>query len=352
MESPNPDVLMRWLPLFLVLAIASSGCLSGQDRISLDDPVRDTVIDGARRAWVIDTLIMRLEAGYVYPEKIPAFARELRARRAAGRFDRITSALAFTDSLTAQLQELVGDRHLRVRYTDRRLPRTRPQEEEGVSEELRREVRQDSFGLGRVEVMAGNVGYLEVRTFGYPMEAVAEGYADAMNRLAQTRALIIDIRTNGGGMPQPSALLASYILPPDSMIFNSIYWRPENRTDHFWTYRTILGPRYGTEKPVFILTSARTFSAAEGFAYNLQSLKRVRIVGETTRGGANPGQGERLDDHFFMFVPTGRAINPVTGTNWEGVGVQPEVKVPADQALEEALRLASVAPTGQQQRER
>lgn len=336
---------MRSLPVLFLLAATPMGHLAGQGRISLDAPVRDTVIDAARRAWVIDTLIMRLEAGYVFPEKIASLSRELRARRAAGRYHRITTALAFADTLTAHLQELVGDRHLRVRYTDRRLPRTRPQEEEGVSEELRREARRDSFGLGRVEVMAGNVGYLEVRTFGYPTEAVAEGYAEAMTSLAGTRALIIDIRGNGGGMPHPSALLASYILPPDSMIFNSIYWRPENRTDHYWTYRTVRGRRYGTEKPVFILTSARTFSAAEGFAYNLQSLKRVRIVGETTRGGANPGQGERLDDHFFMFVPTGRAINPITKTNWEGVGVQPEVKVPADRALEEALRLARLAPS-------
>jgi hypothetical protein len=194
--------------------------------------------------------------------------------------------------------------------------------------------------MGRSEVMAGNIGYLEVRSFGFPAEFIAEGVAAAMTPLADTDALIIDIRANGGGTPYAVAHLASYLFGPDSVHLNSIYWRPEDSTMHFWTSRDVPGRRFGPTKPVYVLVSGRTFSAAEEFAYDLQTRKRATIVGAATRGGANPGQGERLDDHFFAFVPSGRAINPVTGDNWEGVGVIPDVPVHADSALSAALDLA------------
>jgi C-terminal processing protease CtpA/Prc len=304
--------------------------------------VRDTTIDAARRGRVIDTLLARLEASYVFPEKVPALAKELRARIARGRYDRLESAVAFADTLTADLLELVKDRHLRVRYTDTPLPRTRPQERPPTpaeQERTRAQARAESYGLGRVELTPDSIGFLEVRDFGWPADAVEEGYAEAMRRVAHAHALIIDIRRNGGGTPYSVALLSSYLLAADSIHLNSIYWRAEDRTEEFWTRRVLAGPRYGSRKPLVILTSNRTFSAAEEFAYNLQAMKRAVIVGEVTRGGANPGQGERLDDHFFAFVPTGRAINPVTHSNWEGVGVQPAMKVAADRAEEEALRL-------------
>src|SRR5262249_22574655 len=120
---------------------------------------------------------------------------------------------------------------------------------------------------------------------------------------------------------------------------NSLYWRKGDRTEEFWTRKALDGKRY-TGKPVYVLTSARTFSGAEEFAYNLQSRKRATIVGETTGGGAHPGGVRPINDHFAMFVPTGRAINPVTGTNWEGTGVKPDVAVRADEALETAHALA------------
>ncbi len=316
---------------------------AAQTPISLDAPLRDTVIDAARRTRLIDTLIQRLEATYVFPEKVPAFAAALRARAARGGYDGITSAVAFAETLTANLQEVASDRHLRVRYTDAVLPRTRPQPGPPTAAQVQRnrdQAREESYGLGRSEVLPGNIGYLEVRSFGYPPEDIAEGVAAAMTPLANTDALIIDIRVNGGGTPYAVAHLASYLFGPDSVHLNSIYWRPEDSTMHFWTSREVPGRRFGPTKPVYVLVSNRTFSAAEEFAYNLQARKRATIVGAATRGGAHPGQGERLDDHFFVFVPSGRAINPVTGQNWEGVGVIPEVRVAPDSALAAALRLA------------
>src|SRR5215203_2477633 len=119
---------------------------------------------------------------------------------------------------------------------------------------------------------------------------------------------------------------------PEPVHLNDLYWREGNRTDEFWTKKEVAGKRY-LNKDVYVLTSKRTFSGAEEFTYNLKNLKRATIIGETTGGGAHPGGGFRISEHFGMFVPTGRAISPITKTNWEGTGVTPDVAVPADEAL-------------------
>jgi C-terminal processing protease CtpA/Prc len=187
-----------------------------------------------------------------------------------------------------------------------------------------------------------------VSSFAAEGEAVSETVAAAMTFLANTDALVIDLRRNGGGRPQTVALLSSYLFDAP-VLLNSLYWREWDRTDDFWTSATVKGRRYGKDKPVFVLTSARTFSAAEEFAYNLKNLERATIVGETTGGGANPGGMRRLSEDFTMFVPMGRAINPVTKTNWEGTGVAPDVAVASENALQAALELARKAASSSPQ---
>jgi len=123
---------------------------------------------------------------------------------------------------------------------------------------------------------------------------------------------------------------------------NDSYVFPEsagNKTEEFWTKSSVPGKKYG-EKDVYLLTSNRTFSAAEEFSYNLKNLKRATIIGETTGGGAHPGDMVRLGDHFGVFIPSGRAISPITKTNWEGTGVEPDIKVPKDEALKTAYLMA------------
>lgn len=128
------------------------------------------------------------------------------------------------------------------------------------------------------------------------------------------------------------SFLASYFFGPDSVHLNDLYWREGNRTQQFWTVAHLPGRRY-TDRPVYLLTGGHTFSAGEEFAYDLQSLKRAVVIGEATGGGANPGGPVRIGEHFTAFIPTGRAINPVTKTNWEGAGVKPDVAAPEAQAL-------------------
>jgi C-terminal processing protease CtpA/Prc len=167
----------------------------------------------------------------------------------------------------------------------------------------------------------------------------AETVAAAMSFVANTDALIFDVRQNGGGSPEMVALISSYLFGDKPVHLNSIYQREGNRTEDFFTKPTVLGKKYG-DKDVYVLTSNRTFSAAEEFTNNLKALKRATIVGETTGGGANPGGMFRLDEHFGIFVPTGRAINPITKTNWEGTGVKPDVEVSKELALKTAHLMA------------
>jgi len=302
---------------------------------------RDTTIDAATRAQIIDTLIAKLDAGYVFPEKATEMARDLRARLEKGSYASITSAIGFADSLTAHLQSVSHDKHLRVMYSDRALPSGQQQgPTPEQQQQMRDRMKADNYGIGTPERLEGNVAYLELRTFGVPPEAMAEALADAMTKVADADALIIDVRRNGGGSPWTVALVSSYLFGPDTVHLNSLYWRPADRTDHFYTRASVDGKRFGPTKPLYVLTSRRTFSAAEEFTYNLQTRQRAVIVGDTTGGGAHPGGGQRLNDHFGVFVPSGRAINPITKTNWEGTGIRPNVPVPSDSARNVAHRLA------------
>ena len=146
------------------------------------------------------------------------------------------------------------------------------------------------------------------------------------------------MRENGGGSPGMVAFVSSYLLDRRTHL-NDLWTRRTGKTEEFWTRDSVPGRRFGGEKPIYVLTSARTFSGAEEFTYNLKHMKRATIIGETTGGGAHPVAGHRIDEHFMIGVPFARAINPITHTNWEGVGVKPDIVVPADDALAAAQKL-------------
>jgi retinol-binding protein 3 len=239
------------------------------------------------------------------------------------------SARAFADSLTGHLQAVSRDRHLRVVYRSGGVP-DQIADGEPSADERREQAefgRQVNYGLERAERLAGNVGYLEIRSFNFTAALADSAIAAAMNFLAGTDALISDVRRNGGGDPEMVAAVCSYLLPPNTLV-NRFYFRPADRWEEFRTL-PVSGRHYGTTRPVYVLTSDRTCSGAEEFAYDVQTRSRGEIGGDTTGGGAHPGGIRRVTEQFGVWVPSGRAVNPVTGTNWEGVGVRPDVPVPA-----------------------
>ena len=298
----------------------------------------DMVLDAAQRQQILAQVIDHLNGYYVFPDKAKAMEAELRARDQRGEYNSISSAADFAQTLTADIQRITNDRHLDVAYSAAVLPpkaEFEAQAETGSAESLAAE-RKRNFGVARVERLALNIGYFDVRAFSTP-DGAERKFAAAMSLLADTDALIIDLRFNSGGEPATVALLASYLFEQKTRL-NDIYDRVQDKTTQYWT-DTPSGPNYGSQKKVYLLTSQDTFSAAEDFAYALKNLKRATLVGEATGGGAHPGSEHRLTDHFAMIVPSGRSISPITNTDWEGVGVQPDISIDADKALEKAQSL-------------
>lgn len=189
----------------------------------------------------------------------------------------------------------------------------------------------ENFGFKKVERLGGNIGYIDFRGFA-PAKYSKETIASVMGFLSNCDAIIIDLRQNGGGDPTGVQQICSYFFDETPVHLNDLYFRPENKTEEFWTLKDIPGQRM-PDIDLYILTSNYTFSGAEEFAYNLKNLKRATIIGETTGGGAHPGDMMAVNENFVIFLPNGRAINPITKTNWEGTGVTPEIAVSQDKAL-------------------
>jgi C-terminal processing protease CtpA/Prc len=333
--------MKKVLPLLLFAFTLLSGISSSTFAQQQPDNRPDLSIDPATRSSVIAAITKRLNDSYVFPEVAKKMEAAIHERISKGEYDSLTSAKALAVKLTEDLQAVSKDKHLRVRYAVEPIPVEKGAPREPTAQERQEELRESAWmnhAFNKVERLRGNIGYLEFWGFFNP-EFGADTVAAAMNFVAGTDGLIIDLRNNGGGSPEMVALVCSYLFGAEPVHLNDLYWREGNKTQEFWTRREVSGQRY-LNKDVYVLTSKYTFSGAEEFAYNLKNLKRAVIIGETTGGGAHPGGGYRLDEHFLMFVPTGRAINPITKTNWEGTGVKPDVEVPAGQALVVARLMA------------
>lgn len=318
----------------LLLSALSFSPAQAQMRDTRDQP--DMAIDATQRKQVIDAMLAELNKSYVFPEQARKVEADIRQRDKRGEYKAITSAEKLSKVLSEHVVAQTKDKHLSMFYSAKPLPadtgvKKQPGEEHAQMVAM---MKTQNFGVERLERLPFNVGYLQLNGFA-PAKDAQDTIAAAMTVLAHTDSLIIDLRKNGGGDPATVALLASYLLDERTHL-SDFYYRKGDRTEQMWSSEAVPGVRYGQKKDVYILTSKHSFSAAEDFSYAMKGLKRATIVGETTGGGAHPGDVMRLTDHFAMFIPNGRSISPVTKTNWEGVGVTPDVSVPAEDAMKTA----------------
>jgi len=298
------------------------------------------VIDSTTHTELVRSLSEKLKACYIFPDIAEEICTRLQKHHADGEYADITDGEFLAFALTMHLQEVNHDEHLWVRWHPEPLPdddRPLRYNPEWVAER-QQEARLGNYGLHKVERLPGNVGYLDIHYFHRPAWGGDTAVA-AMSFLANVNALIIDLRKCTGGYPGMVALISSYLFGEESVHLGSIYWREEDVTQQYWTLPYVPGKRFA-DKPVYVLTSKTTFSAGEGFAYDMRSRQRATLIGEKTDGGAHPGASYRLHSHFEVFIPVGRAINPVSEANWEGSGVTPDVLVPQEQAFKVAYNMA------------
>jgi retinol-binding protein 3 len=332
-----------WSLVGCAVLVLLAGVLTAQ----APPPGQDITLDAATRAEVVDGVLKALNEGYIFPDVAKKMEEAIRARQQRKEYDAISSPRLLAQTLTDHLREVSKDKHLGVNYSPQVLPPLPPPpkpdarpspEDQARFEQQNANAARQNFGFVKIERLAGNIGYLDFRAF-MPPAVAGDTAAAAMTFLASCDAVIFDMRQNGGGDPAMVAFVTSYLFGSQPVHLNDFYNRITNETRQSWTLPYVPGKRI-TNKDVYILTSSRTFSGAEEFTYNLKHLKRATVVGETTGGGAHLVGPRRINDHFVIGVPSGRPINAVTKTDWEGVGVEPDVKVSADLALKTAHLMA------------
>lgn len=302
---------------------------------------QDESVAKAYKEQTILTLSQLMNDHYVFPEVAKLTEDHLKSLLNKGYFDQFENDEALAEALTKSVQEINHDKHMRIRSNKQfEAPKQTP--ERMIEEQLdwMDRSRRANAGFVTVNILDGNVGYIDLR--GFAGMGIGKPIADAyMKLISKTDAIIIDLSKNGGGSPAMVQYLCSYFFN-QKLHLNSLYWREGNRTDEFWTLESVEGIKM-PDVPLFVITSNQTFSGAEEFSYNMQTQKRATLVGQTTGGGANPGGGFMINDNLSVFIPTGKAINPITKTNWEGVGVIPEVKTDEESAFDKAHELAQIA---------
>lgn len=314
------------LGLFLSLIFNSSSLFS-------------QAINDEQKKETIKNISQLLIDKYVFPEVGKNCALHISSKLDDGSFDNVTDKKEFTDMLTKELQSISKDKHMRVRLFQRVTNESQTSNPYYEQYKLLKGFAETNYGFRKVEMLDGGIGYIDLRGFAQS-EKANEVAVLAMKFISNANAVIFDLRKNGGGSPEMIRLILSYFFEKPTLL-NSLYYRKDNQTIDYWTNEKVDGKKM-SDLPMFVLTSNFTFSGGEEFTYDVQTQKRAVIIGEVTGGGANPGGGFPAGNGISIFIPTGKAINPITHTNWEGVGVKPDIEVVADSALSIALELAIV----------
>lgn len=317
----------------LMVDAANSGSVTalGSRRIPPGAKVEVIALDAAARGRLVEQVAKTFESAYVFPEIGKKAAAAVRKSNSRGDFRTAIYGEDLARKLTENLQETSKDKHAEVRFTYDARPEELPAKRAAAEAKWLATI---NCGFEKAEHLRPNIGYVKLDMFA-DASVCGPTASAAMNFVADSDALIIDLRDNHGGGGRMVEFIASYLFAERTHL-DDMFSRTTNATEETWTSAEVAGRKF-IGKPVFVLTSQQTFSAAEYFSNVLRNLKRVSLIGETTAGGAHTVENRRIDDHFTIRVPSGR---PITKTDWEGTGVEPDVKVPADQALDTALKLA------------
>ncbi|WP_076422471.1 S41 family peptidase [Pontibacter lucknowensis] len=312
--------------------------------LCLSASAQQLTITAAEKDSVVERVVALLEQNYIFPDKAKEMGKYIRSQHMQKAYDQVNNYQQFAAVLSSDLQKTHRDGHLNLKYSPglvKMLKSWKSASEPGpeVMQEHLRMAERNNFGFTKVERLPGNIGYINFSQFFPVSEQARQTVAAAMAFVANTDAVILDLRYNGGGHPEMVQLVMSYFFDEKPIHYNSIYDRPRNTTKEYHTLAEVDGKRM-PKTDLYVLTSSSTFSAAEELTYNLQSLKRATIVGETTAGGAHPVQPFIVNDQLVLDIPVARSVNAITQTNWEGTGVEPDIKTEADKALLQAQELA------------
>lgn len=286
----------------------------------------------------ISKIDLLLKENYVFPDQAALIINHLNKSLKEGKFKKDELLDSFAIALTKEIRIVNNDKHLGIWSVFAPAKEHEPSNDDyQIYLKNYTDTRKQANGFKEVKIIDGNIGYLNINFFLAETSNTIDAY---MNLLANTDAVIIDLQNNGGGNPKTVNYLCSYFLE-SNLLINTLYFRQGNRKEEVITHE--INGKKRIDVPLFIITGPKAFSGAEEFSYNMQTQKRATLVGETTGGAANPGDVFKVNSDLEIFIPTGTGTNPVTKTNWEGIGVIPEIKTSAENAYSKTVELASQA---------
>jgi len=318
---------MKKILLFLALALAYGQ--RAESQIPLTKLVKKEVVDSLSKSLI---------KNYIFPDTARRMGNKIQENLAKGLYDTISTPRDFARKLTKDLRSVYNDLHLSMNFNpnaEKNLMDTSPKNTaENEAKDLEA-ARKKNYGFIKTELLKGNVGYVHFDQFYGLTDDAKKTVESAFIFLKYSDGLIIDLRDNRGGSPDMVKYICSFLFSKPTHI-NDLFEHRTGKTQQYWT-EPVKGYEGLTGIPVYVLTNGRTFSAAEEFAYDLKSQRRGKVVGETTGGGAHPVSFQLTGHGFIALVPFARALNPVTRTNWEAVGVKPDLAVDPDNAIDAAL---------------
>lgn len=279
---------------------------------------------------VVQGVAENLAAHYFDKQKAEAAIERLRTLQKQGSYKDVVDGRMLAERLTADVRNATGDLHLNVAYSRNA---TAAPPSAAMIERYKAMMIRENCSVEKAEVLPGQVGYLKFNSFP-ELDICGEMLHKAMAKIGETKAMILDLRDNTGGFPETVADVASPLFD------RTVSWYNPREAQSATTLKPAAGSKLAN-KPVYILTSSRTLSGAEQFTYNLKMLKRATVVGEMTGGGAHVGTFHRVDEHFGVGIPEAKITNPYGQPDWDVVGVEPDVRVNAADALSVAEKLAA-----------